>query len=156
MEKSVKEFQSERLEMFAGYLASLQEIQSNTFAISDSESLWMVDGKLTGSVDFFYGPLICLPEIFPDEWYESNGVISLKDSPNESTLANVMDFFSLTFQQVGHLFIPKCQKPMLYGGTILTVNAKPIHFANNIYSLVESQKVMFSFISLVNENYSKN
>jgi hypothetical protein len=68
MNELVKEFQSERLELFAARLNQQKDMRANVCAISDSNNLWIIDGKLTGTISFFYGPLLLLPELFPDDW----------------------------------------------------------------------------------------
>jgi hypothetical protein len=45
---------------------------------------------------------------------------------------------------------------MIFGGNVLTIQASVSQLAKNIYALVESQKVIVSFIDHVNANYSKN
>jgi|JI10StandDraft_1071094.scaffolds.fasta_scaffold03047_4 hypothetical protein len=156
MNELVKEFQSERLELFAARLNQQKDMRANVCAISDSNNLWIIDGKLTGTISFFYGPLLLLPELFPDDWGVENGQVFLRAAPYYSTLISVKEYFGLSFQQIGHIFIPECQVPMIFGGNVLTIQASVSQLAKNIYALVESQKVIVSFIDHVNANYSKN
>ena len=78
------------------------------------------------------------PIIFPEDWYfDLWGLPVIKEK--EHTMQIGTYFFNISADEYRHLFVPHVQKPVLYGGKLLTASATRYEVANNILEFIKAK-----------------
>jgi len=133
-----------RLRKLAKHLRSEHRVHKKFYFDKLAQGEINKKGNYCGSVGCAMGEF---PAVWPNEWRWDNSmsgfitifrVLHKSQNANEYTNYDIMaDFFSITDDQISHLFVPDSQNIINFGGKKLDVNTTAKQVADNISAFIE-------------------